>query len=593
MAETKVATKIKGGSYLLQTPSPADVFTPEDLNEEQRMIAETARDYSEKIHAMLPTIEKDKPRYSRPLLKEAGDLGLLSLEIPEQYGGLGLDKVTATVATEMFGYSGPFAVTLGAHIGIGTYPIAYFGTHEQKAKYLPKLATGEWIAAYALTEPGSGSDALGARTTAVLSEDGKYWTLNGTKQWITNSAFADVFVVYAKVDGEKFSAFIVERTFPGVSVGPEENKMGLHASSTCSLILEDAKVPAENLLGEIGRGHVIAFNVLNVGRWKLGAGVVGSTKQVVNIAAEYAKTRKQFGKPIAEFRAIQAKLADMNIRTFVNESMIYRTAGLFDANFGDLPDPTAADYGRESARRIEEYAVECSVNKVFGSEVLDFCVDEGVQIHGGYGFMEEYPIAAAYRDSRINRIFEGTNEINRLLIPGTLVKRTMKGELPLMQAMMGLQDELMNLEPFDESEAPLAKEQFLIGRAQKVFLMLAGLGVQKFQMALEQEQELLMGMADVAIEIYAMQSAVLRALKALEKGNAGIKLEMAQAYCQDAFERITTIARNMLPVIEEEGDVLRTQFSMLKRLTRYTPSNTVGLKRKIAARVLEKDGYVC
>lgn len=592
MAETKIANKTKGGFFLLATPTPAEVFTPEDLNEEQRMIKETAQDYSEKIHAMLPQIEQDKPRYSRLLLKEAGDLGLLGLEIPEQYGGLGLDKVTATAATEAFGYSGPFAITLGAHVGIGTYPIAYFGTHEQKAQYLPKLATGEWIAAYALTEPGSGSDALGARSTARLTEDGKYWILNGTKQWITNAAFADVFVVYAKVDGDKFSAFIVERNYPGVSVGPEEHKMGLHASSTCSVVLEDAQVPVENLLGEIGRGHVIAFNVLNVGRWKLGAGVVGSTKQVVNIATDYTKTRKQFGKPIAEFRAIQAKLAEMNIRTFVNESMIYRTAGLFDANFSDLTDHTAADYGRESARRIEEYAVECSINKVFGSEVLDFCVDEGLQIHGGYGFMEEYPIAAAYRDSRINRIFEGTNEINRLLIPGTLVKRTMKGELPLMQAMMGLQDELMNLEPFDESEAPLAKEQFLISRAQKVFLLVAGLGVQKYQVALEQEQELLMGLADVATEIYAMQSAVLRALKALERGNPGIKPEMAQVYCQEAFERINVIARHMLPAIEEEGDVLRTQLSMLKRLTRYTPGNTVGLRRRVAARVLEKDGYV-
>jgi alkylation response protein AidB-like acyl-CoA dehydrogenase len=590
VSETKV--KIKGGSFLLKSPAQADVFTPEDMSEEHRMIAETARDFAEKVRSRLKEIEQNKPATSRPLLKEMGDLGLLGLEVPEQYGGLGLDKVTATAATEAMGYSGSFAVTYGAHVGIGTLPIVYFGNHEQKTQYLPKLATGEWVAAYALTEPGSGSDALGARTTARLSADGKYWTLNGTKQWITNSGFADVFVVYAKVDGEKFSAFIVERTFPGVSVGPEEKKLGLHASSTCSLILEDARVPAENLLGEIGRGHVIAFNILNIGRWKLGAGVIGSTKYVLGVAAEYAKTRKQFGKPIAEFRAIQDKLAEMNVRTFVNESMGYRTAGLIDSNLTDL-DPAASDAGREAARRIEEYAVECSINKVFGSEVLDFVTDEALQIHGGYGYMEEYEVCEAYRDSRINRIFEGTNEINRLLIPGTLVRRTMKGELPLMQAIMGLQDELMSLTPFDESEEPLAQEQFLIDRARKLFLLLAGLGVQKYQSALENEQELLVGMADIAIETYAMECAVLRALKAQAGGKAGLKVEMARVFCQEAFERIATIARTMLPVLEEEGDSLRVQLSMVKRLTRYTPTNAVGLKRQIAARVLEKGGYVC
>jgi len=589
MAQTQV--RLKGGSFLLGSPSPADVFSPEDLNAEQRMIGDTAREWADKVRGLLHQIEQDKPRYSRPLLKEAGDLGLLAIEIPEQYGGLGLDKVTAAVVTEETGRAGAFSVTFGAHIGIGTYPIALFGTHEQKAKYLPKIVTGEWISAYALTEPGSGSDALGARTTAKLSADGKYWILNGTKQWITNSAFADLFVVYAKVDGEKFSAFIVERKYPGVSVGPEENKMGLHASSTCSLILEDAQVPVENLLGEIGRGHVIAFNTLNIGRFKLGAGAIGGTKHILGVAAQYAKTRKQFGKPIAEFRVIQAKLADMNLMTYTNESMIYRAAGLMDANAAGLNDRTP-DYAKEAIKRVEEYAVECSINKVFGSETLDFVTDEAVQIHGGYGFMEEYEVAPAYRDSRINRIFEGTNEINRLLIPGTLIRRTMKGELPLMQAMMGLQDELMNLTPFDESEEPLAKEQFLIDRAKKIFLMLAGLGVQKYQMALEGEQELLMGIADIVIAIFAMESVVLRALKAIERGNPGIKPEMAIAYCQDAFEKVGTVARNMLPALEEDGDTLRTQLSILKRLTRYTPTNTVALKRKIAARVLEKEGFV-
>ena len=587
MAETKA--KIKGGSYLLKSPALAEVFTPEELTGEQKMIAQTARDFADKVRGQLHEIEQDKPALSRPLLRELGELGLLGLEIPEEYGGMGLDKITSTAAVEEFSRSGPFAITIGAHVGIGTLPIVYFGTPEQKAKYLPKLATAEWVAAYALTEPGSGSDAMGARTTAKLTEDGKHWILNGTKQWITNAAFADVFVVYAKVDGEKFSAFIVERSFPGVSVGPEEVKLGLHASSTCSLILEDAKVPVENLLGEIGKGHVIAFNILNIGRFKLGAGCIGSTKYVLGLATDYAKTRKQFNKPIADFRAIQAKLADMNTKIFVNEAMCYRTAGLIEANMEGLD--ANAD-GREAARRIEEYAVECSINKVFGSEVLDFVTDEAVQIHGGYGYMEEYEVCAAYRDSRINRIFEGTNEINRLLIPGTLIKRTMKGELPLMKAMMGLQDELMNLTPFEESEEPLAQEQFMIDRARMVFLMLAGLGVQKYQMALEHEQELLIGMADIVMEIYAMESAVLRALKAVEAGKPGLKAEMARVYCQEAFERIGTIGRNMLPTLEEEGDTLRTQLSILKRLLRYTPANVVGLKRQIAERVIEKGGFV-
>ncbi|MBY6276428.1 acyl-CoA dehydrogenase family protein [Symbiobacterium thermophilum] len=589
MSET-ASNVVKGGSFLLSQASPDQVFTPEDLSEEQRMIGSTAREFSEKVFARLHEIEQDKPFHSRPLLRELGELGLLGLEIPEEYGGMGLDKVTATVATEEYSRAGSFAITIGAHTGIGSLPIVYFGTPEQKAKYLPKLATGEWVAAYALTEPNAGSDALGARTTARLSEDGKYWILNGTKQWITNAGFADVFVVYAKVDGEKFSAFIVERNFPGVSIGPEEKKMGLHASSTCSLILEDAKVPVENLLGEIGKGHVIAFNILNIGRWKLGAGTVGSSKMVLATSIEYAKTRKQFGKPIAELRAIQQKLADMAVRTYVTESMGYRTAGLLDSSLSDL-DPNADM--REVGKRLEEYAMECSIMKVFGSEAFDFVADEGVQIHGGYGFMDEYAVSMAYRDSRINRIFEGTNEINRLLIPGTLVRRAMKGQLPIMQAMAGLQDELMSLTPYEESDEPLAQELFMIDRARKVFLMLAGLGVQKYQMALEHEQELLLGVADIAIEIYAMESAVLRALKAVKRGQPGLKVEMATVYCQEAFERIAATARTLLPAVEEDGDTLRTQLSMLRRLTRYTPANTVALKRKIAERLLEKGDYVC
>lgn len=587
MAETK--QKVKGGSFVLEAPALADVFTPEEFTEEHRMIAETARAKADEIRAQLHAIEQDKPTHSRRILRELGELGMLGLEIPEEYGGLGLDKITATVASEEFSRTGAFGITIGAHVGIGSLPIVYFGTHEQKAKYLPKLATGEWVAAYALTEPGAGSDAQGLRTTAVLSEDGKHYILNGTKQWITNSAFADVFVVYAKVNGEKITAFIVERNFPGVSVGPEEKKMGLHASSTCSVILEDAKVPVENLLGEIGRGHIIAFNILNIGRWKLGAGVIGAAKHIVKVAADYAQTRKAFGKSISEFKAVSNKLAEMNISAYVNEAMCYRSAGYIDANLKDLgsnPD------GREAAKRIEEYAIECSINKVFGSESFDFIADEAVQIHGGYGFMEEYEVSTAYRDSRINRIFEGTNEINRLLIPGTLIKRTMKGEIPLMPKLLGLQDELMNLEPFDGSEEPLAYQQFLIGRAKLAMLMLAGQAVQKYQMALEGEQEFLMGLADMAIEIYAMESAVLRALKGLAAGKAGLKVEMATVYVQEAFEKIGATGRRLLPTLEEDPDMLRAQLSMLKRLTKFQPVNVIALKRKIAEAVLAKSGYV-
>jgi alkylation response protein AidB-like acyl-CoA dehydrogenase len=588
MAETK--QKVKGGSFVLEAPALADVFTPEEFTDEHKMIAETARAKADEIRAQLHAIEQDKPTHSRRILRELGELGMLGLEIPEEYGGLGLDKITATVAAEEFSRTGAFGVTIGAHVGIGSLPIVYFGTPAQKAKYLPKLATGEWIAAYALTEPGSGSDAQGLRTSAVLSPDGKHWILNGTKQWITNSAFADVWVVYAKVDGEKISAFIVERDFPGVSVGPEEKKMGLHASSTCSLILEDCQVPVENLLGEIGRGHIIAFNILNIGRWKLGAGVIGASKHIIGVSAQYAQTRKAFGKSISEFRAVSNKLAEMNISAYVNESMCYRSAGYIDTNLADLD--INAD-GREAAKRIEEYAIECSINKVYGSESFDFIADEAVQIHGGYGFMDEYEVSTAYRDSRINRIFEGTNEINRLLIPGTLIKRTMKGDLPLMPKLLGLQDELMNLEPFDGSEEPLAYQQFLIGRAKLAMLMLAGQAVQKYQLALEGEQEFLMGLADMAIEIYAMESAVLRALKGLQSGKAGLKVAMATVYVQEAMERIGTIGRRLLPALEEDPDMLRTQLSMLKRLTKFQPVNVIGLKRQVAEAVLAKNGYVC
>ncbi len=530
--------------------------------------------------------------HSVRLLKQAGELGLLGADVPEEYGGLGLDKITFHPDHREISLGRSFALSHGAHVGIGTLPIVFFGNEEQKKKYLPALATGEKIAAYALTEPGSGSDALGAKTTAMLSEDGKYYILNGTKQFITNSGFADVFIVYAKIDGEKFTAFIVERDFPGVSVGPEEKKMGIKGSSTRTLILDEARVPVENVLGEPGRGHVIAFNILNIGRFKLAAGCLGSAKRAIEISAKYAKERKQFKVPIAKFGLIREKLATMAAKTYALESMVYRTGGYFEENLSKVEGAQGADV----AKAIAEYALECSINKVFGSEVLDYVVDEGVQIHGGYGFMQEYEIENMYRDSRINRIFEGTNEINRLLIPATLMRKAMKGELPLIQAAQELQEELMTMMPTlpEEEPALLEEEANLIDNAKKIFLMSAGLAVEKYQMELEKQQEILRDIADIAIEIYAMESAWLRAKKALDKEGeekARLKADLTRAYVYEAFPRVEQRARHILSAMEE-GDVLRTQLSVLKKLTRYTPINEVSLKRSIAKQVLEADGYV-
>ncbi|MCL5677526.1 MAG: acyl-CoA dehydrogenase family protein, partial [Firmicutes bacterium] len=586
--------KYKGGSFFLEYPDPEAVFTPEDFSDEHKMIAETAREFVEKeVQPLAEAIEEHHFEHSVALMKKAGELGLLSSDIPEEYEGLGLDKVSATLITENIVRGGSWSLTHGAHTGIGTLPIVFFGTPEQKQKYLPALGSGEKIAAYALTEPGSGSDALGAKTTAVLSPDGKHYVLNGTKQWITNAGLADVFIVYAKVDGDKFTAFIVDRDAAGLSTGPEEKKMGIKGSSTRSVILEDCQVPVANVLGEIGRGHVIAFNILNIGRWKLAAGCVGASKEAIALSAKYAKERQQFGKPIASFRLIQEKLADMAIRIYVLESMVYRTAGLLDAGLHDI-DPTAPDAGRQATKAIEEYAIECSINKVYGSEALDFVADEGLQIHGGYGYMYEYAIEHIYRDSRINRIFEGTNEINRLLVPGTLVRRTMKGELPLMQAIMALQNELMGMTPPELDEAPLAQEKHLLAMAKKAFLMVAGLGVQKYQQALNDEQELLANMADIGIEIFAMESALLRAEKAIAHSGveaAQAKIDMATAYVHDAFERIGVWARESLAALDD-GDTLRTNLSVLKKLLRVPqPVNVIGIKRTVAARVLEAEKF--
>jgi len=585
--------RVKGASFLIEDVDPQAVFTPEDFTEEQRMIASTTEEFVEnEVLPVLARIEQDHDfDTSVALMRKAGELGLLGGDVPEAYGGLGLNKISTTVITEKFARAGSFSLTYGAHVGIGSLPIVFFGTEAQKRKYLPDLAAGKKIAAYALTEPGSGSDALGAKTTATLSADGKYYILNGEKQWITNAGIADVFIVYAKVDGDKFSAFIVEREFPGVSTGPEEKKMGIEGSSTRTLLLQDVRVPVENLLGEVGRGHVIAFNILNIGRWKLAAGCVGSAKRAVELSAQYAKQRKQFGRPIASFPLIQQKLADMAICTYVMESMVYRTAGLFDGALGVLP--ADAD-GQTAARAIADYAVECSVNKVFATEGLDFIVDEGVQIHGGYGYMREYEIENLYRGSRINRIFEGTNEINRLLIPDMLVKKALRGELALLPAAQALQQELLALVPTEPGDAPLERETDLVRRAKKLFLYLAGLAVQKHQQALEREQELLAAVADCVIEVFAMESALLRAQKAIARDGlekAARKVAYTQAYVQDAFDKLERIGRIALAALEE-GDALRTQLAVLRKLVRRTPLNAVALKRQIAAHVLEAERYV-
>ncbi|WAA11917.1 acyl-CoA dehydrogenase family protein [Fervidibacillus halotolerans] len=585
---------IKGGSFLIEDIGPDQVFTPEDFTEEHLMIAKTTEDYVEKeVLPVLDKLENHEFEYSVNLLKKAGELGLLSTDIPEDYGGLGLDKITSALIAEKMSKAGGFSISHGAHVGIGSLPIVLFGTEEQKKKYLPELATGEKIAAYALTEPGSGSDALGAKTVAKLNEAKTHYILNGEKQWITNAGFADVFIVYAKVDGEKFTAFIVERDFPGVSTGAEEKKMGIKSSSTRTLILEDAEVPVENVLGEIGRGHVIAFNILNIGRYKLGVGAVGGAKSAFEITVKYAKERQQFQTPIAEFNLTKEKFGTLASKIYATESSVYRTVGLFDERMGNLSEEEAKD-GKNIAQSIAEYAIECSLNKVFATETLDHVVDEGVQIHGGYGFMQEYEIERAYRDSRINRIFEGTNEINRLLVPGMYVRKAMKGELPLFEKAQNLQEELMMFMPEIPGDEPLELQKYLVKNAKKIALMVAGLAVQKYGKELEKEQEVLVNIADIVSNIYAMESAVLRTEKAMNR--VGVekskqKLLYTEIFCQEAFNQIEQDAKETLIAVEE-GDTLMMMLSALRKLTRYNPINVIQKKREAANAIIAAEKYI-
>jgi butyryl-CoA dehydrogenase len=587
-------TKILGGSFLLEERQTADVFTPEDFSEQHQMIGQTSEEFA--VNEILPQAEKIEHKdysVSRALLKKAGDLGLSGVEIPEAYGGLEMDKVTAAIIADHIAKYAGFATTWGAHSGIGMLPIVYFGTEEQKKKYLPRLAAGDIVGAYALSEATSGSDALNCRARAVLSPDGKHYILNGEKMWITNAGFADLFTVFAKIDGEKFSAFLVERTFPGFSVGAEEHKMGIRGSSTCPIILNDCKVPVENLLGDIGKGHVIAFNILNIGRFKLGAMCVGGARVSLESAVAYAKQRKAFGKTIGDFGLVREKIANMATLIYVGESLVYRTVGMMDTLLSEI-DSASPEAAKERRKAIEEYAVECSILKVWGSEMIDYVVDETVQIYAGYGFVEEYPAERAYRDARINRIFEGTNEINRLIITGFLLKRAMSGQLPLMPAIKKLMDEVLSGPSVgEEIEGPLAEERKLVAQAKKLGLFVSGAATQKYMQAIQDQQEVMGAIADMTIEIYAMESAVLRAQKIVEQkgeASAALPIAMTRVYLTQALEKVEAAAKKVIADVAE-GDMLRTQLAIVRRLSKHEPFNTIALRQQIAQKTIEAGKY--
>jgi len=582
---------IKGGAFLIEDRTPGEIFTPEDLTDEHRMIGETTREFVDnEVRPNLEAMEKHAWEVARELVRKAGELGLLGSTIPEEYGGLGLDQTTSVVIAEMMGRAGGFGTTFGADSSIGLLPILYFGSEELKQKWIPKIASGELITAYCLTENSSGSDAQGAKTTARLTDDGQNYVLNGEKMFITNGSFADVFIVFAKVDGEKekFSAFVVERS-ENCRPGAEEHKMGIRASSTTPLILSDCKVPATNMLGKVGDGAKIAFNILNVGRFKLGASVTGGAKLAIHESIRYANERHQFGKPISSFGAIKHKLAEMAIRTWVSEAITYRTVGMIDALIGD----GASD--DKKLQSIEEYAVESSINKVACSEALDYVVDEMVQIYGGYGYSADYPAEKAYRDSRINRIFEGTNEINRMLIPGHLLKRAMKGKLGLLQAAKALQDEILNPQmSFDEDTTVLGSELKLARNAKKIALMVLGTAAQKYMMELQNQQEVLLNCADIIMEAYQMESAILRSKKYSDQNGedaAARYIDITQVFCNDAIQRVEMKARNTLAAIAE-GDEARTLLTALKRYTKNNfPVNTIAARQRIADVLIAANTY--
>ncbi|TGE36386.1 acyl-CoA dehydrogenase [Desulfosporosinus fructosivorans] len=581
---------IRGGGFLLAEVSPDQVYVREEINEDHKQLKRMAHNFMTKeVAPKIEEMEEQQEGVVREFMRQAGELGLLGLEVPEEFGGLAMDKASTVVVGEEVPIGGSFAVAYAAHTGIGTLPIVYFGTPEQKAKYLPGLADGSKVAAYCLTEPGSGSDALGAKSTAVLNAEGTHYSLNGTKQFITNAGFADVFLVYAKVDG-KMTNFIVERETPGLSFGPEEKKMGIKGSSTRQVILEDVLVPVENVVGELGRGHVVAFNILNVGRFKLAAGAIGSVQVVLETCLKYASERKQFGVALNTFGAIQNKIAQIATKTYMAESVVYRTAGLMENGFHGLD--LTVNCSKEAGKALEEYAIECSLNKVLASEVLDFAVDEGVQIHGGYGFIQEYPIERMYRDSRINRLFEGTNEINRLLVPGTLLKRAMTGELPLLQAAQAVSKDLVSV-GMSDAEGLEGLNQ-MTQKAKKLCLMAAGLAAQNLGMSLKDNQYVLTGMAEMVLQVYAMESGVLRAQKVqtLDVSDEH-KAFVEKAATLGAFEAFVILEQQAKEVLcaVEKGDSLSTVLAGMRKLVRRPNVDLIGMRQEIAKYIIEKEVY--
>jgi butyryl-CoA dehydrogenase len=598
------AKKIAGGAFLISDAAPADCFFPEDFTDEHKQIAQTTAEFAtNEIVPVGDAIEAKDFAVTRRLIKEASELGLTSVDIPEEYGGLEMDKVTSAIVADNIAKQGSFSVAFSAHVGIGTLPIIWYGTESQKRKYLPKLATGEFVGAYALSESTSGSDAMNPRSRAVLSEDGTHYTINGEKMWITNGGFADIYTVFAKcaiptgdkAGEEKLTAFLIERGTPGFTMGKEEHKLGIRGSSTCPLILTDVKVPVENLLGEVGKGHHIAFNVLNVGRYKLGSAAIGGARTAFNYGVKYAIERKAFGKSISEFGLIQEKIADCAVGIFAGEAMCYRTVGLIDAALADV----SKNDTREIQKQIENYAVECSIAKVWASEMLDMVVDHVVQIFAGYGYVEEFPAERAYRDARINRIFEGTNEINRLIITGWLMKSAMSGKLPLMQAIKTLMDEVMSGPcPKEDREGPLAPEYELLANAKKLTLFAAGAATQKYMAAIADEQEVMAAISDMIIQVFVMESCILRAEKiwAMRSGAGGspnkeIAVAMARIYAAGAMEVVELSARRVIAAVAD-GDTLRVQLTILRRLAKHDPADTITLRRQVARHVVRAGKYV-
>jgi len=584
-----------GGSFLLEIRTPAEIFTPEDLNEEQRQIASTAALFArDEILPLAAAVEAKEPGVMQTLMRKAGELGFAAVDIPEEYGGVGMDKTTSMLITDHLSVLASFSTAFGAHVGIATLPLVWYGTEEQKQRYLPRLATGEWIGAYGLSEASSGSDAMNIRTRATLSPDGSQYILNGEKQWITNCGIAGLYTVFAKIDGEKFSAFLVERETPGLTVGAEEHKLGIRGSSTCPLVLTDCRVPAANLLGEAGKGHHIAFNVLNVGRFKLGVACIGGARHALAAMIRYAKERHAFGKPIAEFGLIQRKISSSATRLFAAESMAYRTVGMIDAGLAQV-SPELAQSPRETQRHIEEYAVECSILKVYGSEMLTLVADELIATMGGYGFVEEYPAERYYRDARINRIFEGTNEINILIITGWLMKRALSGQLPLLPAIKKLMDEVTQPPSFDtgsDAGVRLAREADVLAATKKIALFSSGVASQRFMTTLQDQQEVMADLAAIIMQVYALESALLRARKLAGVGHSSSEAAetMTGLLADEAMGVAEQAARRVLAACAE-GDLLRTQLAILRRLARFTPADALRLSRTVARHCIQLERY--